>query len=181
VDFDWKGLVKSIAPTIGTALGGPLGGVAGLALTKALGISDESAKDDTAMAAAVQGASPDQLLSLKKADQDFALQMQKLGFQNIEALEAIAAGDRANARDREIKTQDWVPKALGIAITFGFFGLLYYLMKYDVPKDNKDVLNIMLGSLGSAWMGVVTYYFGSSAGSARKTELMATSPSGPKG
>ena len=179
--FDWKGLVKSIAPTIGTALGGPLGGVAGLALTKALGLSDDSVKDETAMAAAVQGASPDQLMSLKKADQDFAVQMQKLGFQNIEALEAIAAGDRANARDREIKTQDWTPKALGIAITLGFFGLLYYLMRHEPPTGSRDILNIMLGSLGSAWIGVVSYYFGSSAGSARKTELMATSVSGPKG
>ena len=115
--FDWKSLVKSIAPSIGTALGGPLGGIAGLALTKALGISETSAKDDGAIAAAIQGASPDQLLNLKKADQDFALQMQKLGFEDIEALEAIAAGDRANARDREVKTQDWVPKALAVSIS----------------------------------------------------------------
>jgi hypothetical protein len=181
MDFDWKALVKSIAPTIGTALGGPLGGVAGLALTKALGISDDSAKDDAVMATAIQGANPEQLLTLKKADQDFALQMQKLGFQNIEALEAIAAGDRANAREREIKTQDWTPKALGIAITLGFFGLLYFLLRHEPPAGSRDILNIMLGSLGSAWIGVVSYYFGSSAGSARKTELMATSPSGPKG
>jgi hypothetical protein len=171
--FDWKALVKSIAPTIGTALGGPLGGVAGLALTKALGVSDDTAKDENAMAAAVQGASPDQLLALKKADQDFAVQMQKLGFENIEALENIAAGDRANAREREIKTRDWTPKALAISITLGFFGMLYYLLRHEPPAGSRDILNIMLGSLGSAWIGVVTYYFGSSAGSARKTEIMA--------
>lgn len=173
MSFDWRALVKSIAPTIGTALGGPLGGVAGLALAKVLGVPETGpGVDDSALAAAVQGASPDQLLALKKADQDFALQMQKLGFDNLEALEAIAAGDRANARDREIKTQDWTPKALAIAITAGFFGLLGYLCKFEPPPGSRDILNIMLGSLGAAWLGVVTYYFGSSAGSARKDELM---------
>lgn len=178
MSFDWKALVKSIAPAIGTALGGPLGGIAGLALTKALGMPDGAAKDENTLAAAIQGASPDQLLALKKADQDFAVQMQKLGFENVEALEAIAAGDRANAREREIKTQDWTPKVLGLAITLGFFGLLYYLLRREPPAGSRDILNIMLGSLGSAWIGVVTYYFGSSAGSARKTELMSAKSQG---
>ena len=171
--FDWRSLVKSIAPTLGTALGGPLGGIAGLALAKVLGVPEESAHDDSALAAAVQGATPDQLLALKKADQDFAVKMQELGFKNLEALESIAAGDRASARDREVKTQDWMPKMLGCLITLGFFGLLYWMMRHEVPASNKDMLNILLGSLGSAWIGVVTYYFGSSAGSARKTELTA--------
>jgi hypothetical protein len=171
--FDWKALVKSIAPSIGTALGGPLGGIAGVALSKALGLPEDSIKDETTLAAAVQGASPDQLMALKKADQDFALQMQKLGFENVEALEGIAAGDRASARDREIKTGDWTPKVLGLIITIGFFGLLMYLLHREPPAGSRDVLNLMLGSLGSAWIGVVTYYFGSSAGSARKTELMS--------
>lgn len=179
MSFDWKGLVKSIAPTIGTALGGPLGGIAGVALTKALGLGDAAAKDESALAAAVQGASPDQLLQLKQADQEFALQMQKLGFENLEALEAIAAGDRANAREREIKTQDWTPKVLGLAITLGFFGLLYFLLRHEPPAGSRDILNIMLGSLGSAWIGVVTYYFGSSAGSARKTELLSAATAKP--
>jgi hypothetical protein len=170
--FDWRALVKSIAPTIGTALGGPLGGVAGLALAKVLGVPDASAGDDSALAAAVQGANPEQLLALKKADQDFALQMQKLGFENLQALEAIAAGDRASAREREIKTADWTPKVLGMAITLGFFGLLFWLMRHEVPAASKDILNVMLGSLGTAWISVVTYYFGSSAGSARKDEIL---------
>lgn len=173
MSFDWKGLVKSIAPTIGTALGGPLGGVAGLALTKVLGLDEASARDEKVLEAAIQGASPEQLMGLKTADQDFALQMQKLGFENIQALEAIQAEDRASARDREVKVQDWTPKALGISITLGFFGLLSYLMRFEPPAGSRDILNIMLGSLGSAWIGVVSYYFGSSAGSARKTELMS--------
>ena len=174
--FDWRALVKSIAPTIGTALGGPLGGVAGLALAKVLGVPDSSGGDDSALAAAVQGATPDQLLALKKADQDFALQMQELGFKNLEALEATAAGDRASARDREVKTQDWMPKALGLFITLGFFGMLYWMMRHDVPNGNKDMLNIMLGAFAAAWTSVVGFYFGSSAGSERKTELLG----GPK-
>jgi len=169
--FDWKNLVKSIAPTIGTALGGPLWGMAGLALAKVLGVPDESAHDDTTLAEAVQGASPDQLLALKKADQDFALQMQELGFKNIEALESLAAGDRASAREREVVVKDWTPRILAYGVTVGFFGLLSFMLRREVPAGSTDVLNVMVGSLGTAWISIVSYYFGSSAGSARKTEL----------
>ena len=174
MSFDWKTLVKSIAPTIGTALGGPLGGIAGMALSKSLGLPESTGADEKSLETALQGANPDQLLALKTADQAFALQMQKLGFENLQAIEAIQAGDRSNARDREVKLQDWTPKALGIAITLGFFALLVLLMRREPPSGSRDILNIMLGSLGSAWIGVVSYYFGSSAGSARKTELMST-------
>ena len=173
--FDWKGVVKSIAPTIGTVLGGPLGGMAGLALSKALGMADDAPKDETALAAAIQGATPDQLLALKKAENDFALQMKELGFKDLEALEAIAAGDRASARNLAIQTKDWTPRILAVAITVGFFGLLWFLSRHEVPAGSRDLLNIMLGSLGAAWMGVVTYYFGSSAGSDRKTEILGAS------
>lgn len=170
--FDWKELVKSIAPTIGTTLGGPLGGLAGLALSRALGLGDKDPKDETALAAAIQGAGPDQLLAIKRAEQDFRVAMAKLGFENVAQIEALAAGDRANAREREIRTGDWTPKALAVGITVGFFGLLAYLMKREPPAGSRDILNIMLGSLGSAWIGVVTYFFGSSAGSDRKTEIL---------
>jgi hypothetical protein len=141
-------------------------------LAKVLGVSDDRAGDDTALAAAVQGATPDQLFALKKADEDFQLQMTKLGFENTAALEALAAGDRASARGREVSVKDWTPRILAYFITAGFFGMLYWMMRHEIPATNKDMLLILLGSLGTAWIGVVTYYFGSSSGQDKATDLL---------
>lgn len=69
-----------------------------------------------------------------------------------------------------------IPAALSILITVGFFvvllGVLSGWLKID---DNQSVL-ILLGSLGAAWAAVVNYWFGSTAGSSRKTEIIAASP-----
>lgn len=168
MSFDWKSIVKSIAPMLGTALGGPLGGIAGVALGKALGTADN--EPDT-LAAAMQTATADQFAAIQKAEQEFKLQTTQLGFKNIVDLEQIAANDRDSARKREMTIKDRMPMILGIGVSIGFFGLLFFMMKYDIPPANKDILNIMLGSLGASFTGIVSYYFGSSAGSARKDEM----------
>lgn len=58
-------------------------------------------------------------------------------------------------------------------VTCGFFGLLFSLLRWAPPKQNEALLNITLGSLGTAWVAIVSYYFGSSAGSDRKNEIIA--------
>ncbi len=92
-------------------------------------------------------------------------------------LEGLIFKDMADARNREvvISTSDKAPlinkitlPVLAAFITFGFFGLLAYMCKWEVPPSNKDIINIMIGSLGTAWIGVVSYYFGSSSGSKDK-------------
>jgi len=86
--------------------------------------------------------------------------------------EKIAADDRASARNLEASTHDWVPGTLMMLLTGGFFGLIAYLASHDVPVGNRDLLNIMLGSLGTAWTGGVTYYYGSSVGAAVKDKAI---------
>jgi hypothetical protein len=59
-------------------------------------------------------------------------------------------------------------------ITIGFFTVLILLIFIKIPEGNESMLNIGLGSLITSFSGgVVGYFFGSSQGSANKTEIMA--------
>lgn len=104
-----------------------------------------------------------------------------VGSQAETQLEAYL-GDVKDARNREIQiaTSEKAPlfnkvisPALATGVTLGFFGILFYMLMKDVPKSNEQVLNIMLGSLGTAWIGIIFYYFGSSAGSAAKEQTIS--------
>lgn len=63
---------------------------------------------------------------------------------------------------------------LVVTTTLGFFTLVIMLYFKAFPPESKDILNVMLGVVGAAWSGIVGYFFGSSQGSARKTDLLAT-------
>ena len=166
-------LLKTVAPWIGTALAGPLGGMAATAAANALGLSDKTAD---ALKAALTGATPEQMLALKRADQDFAIQMQSLGFKQISDLEAIAAGDRKDARELMKTTRSWVPAALSGGVTVGYFAILIGLMSGKLAVEDSQAMLLMLGSLTTAWGVVMAFWFGTTADSGRKTELLAQSP-----
>ena len=61
---------------------------------------------------------------------------------------------------------------LGTLITIGFFILLLSLVYSTIPTENKDLLNLVVGSLIGSFSTIVGYYFGSSKGSADKNELL---------
>lgn len=170
--MDWRNLVSTVAPWIGAALGGPLGAAGVTAVADALGLSD---KTEASIKQALSGVTPEQMLMLKQAGQDFALRMQEIGFANLKDMEQIAATDRDSARKREMEVKDNTPKILAYAITLGFFGTLTALLTGVFPEGGKDVVYIMLGTLGTSWGGVINYYFGSTNGSSEKTKLLAQS------
>jgi hypothetical protein len=171
-------VLGKLAPTIAAAAGGPLAGTAVSAIEGVFGLNKGTAdlttrQDD--VAAAIAGATPDQLLALKKADNDFLVQMQELEFKDAEAIAALNVQDRSSARSREVSTKDLTPRFLAGGVTLGFFTVLLYMLTHDVPATTQTTLNLMLGSLGTAWIGIINYYFGSSSGSAAKTALLAKS------
>jgi hypothetical protein len=69
-----KGIVGAVAPNLGTALGGPLGGAAMTMLSQALGCDN----NERALQRAVQAATPEQLAEIKKAELDFEARMKEL-------------------------------------------------------------------------------------------------------
>ena len=159
-------LLGQIAPTIATALGGPLAGIAVKTLSSVLFGHENGTEEEISVAMAA--ATPDQLAALKKIDADFKAHMKELDID----LERIAAGDRDSARQMQSATKDWVPKVLAVVITFGFFGILIWMLLNGMPKTGTEALLMMLGALGTAWTGVVNFYYGSSAGSKAKTDAL---------
>jgi dolichol kinase len=61
---------------------------------------------------------------------------------------------------------------LGSLIVIGFFGLLYLLIRFSIPTENINMLNIVVGALIGSFTTVVGYFFGSSKGSSEKTQLL---------
>jgi hypothetical protein len=159
-------LLAQVAPSIATALGGPLAGVAVKTLSSALFGHEEGTQDQ--LFEALSSAGPEQLAAIKKIDADFKVQMKSLDID----LERISAGDRDSARQMQRDTKDWVPKVLAIVIMFGFFGILIWMLLNGMPKTGTEALLMMLGALGTAWTGVVNFYYGSSAGSKAKTDAL---------
>lgn len=163
-------VLKTVAPWIASAMGSPLAGMAVGVIADTLGLSD---KTEATIKQAIAGATPEQMLALKNADQDFAIKMRELGINEVKDLEALAVQDRDSARKREAAIGDKTTRNLAYAITVGFFGTLIALMFAPIPEGSKEVMYVMLGSLGTAWAAVNAYYFGSTRGSAMKTELIA--------
>ena len=170
-DFDWKSFVRKVAPFLGTALGGPLGGAAASALAGALGGDPTNATPDQ-LAKLVTNVTPEQLLALKKAETDFAAKMQELGFQHETDLVDAEVKDRDSARNREVQVKDATPAVGFYLISLGFFGILTFLLLRPVPDANKAVLFTMLGSLGTAWLAAVYYYYGKSSSDPIKDHML---------
>lgn len=164
--FDWKGIIKTVAPALATALGGPLAGMATTAVSQALlGKPDAT---ETEIATAVTGATPEMLAKVRAADQQFVEDMKKLDID----LEKIAAEDRNSAREREKVVKDHTPATIALASFIGFFAVLAVLVFRDIPANANNAIMIMLGALGGIVTSITAYYFGSSASSAAKSKTL---------
>lgn len=154
--------IEQLAPTIASCLGGPLAGMAVEAISKAIGV-DPSAVQDTINSGKLTA---EQIASIQQAEIALKAKAQEM---NLD-FEQLAVQDRKSARDMQVTTKSWIPPLLAIIITLGFFGILAGMMTGRVTSS--EALMIMLGSLGTAWTGIIAFYFGSSASSQNKDQLL---------
>lgn len=162
------GVLRAIAPTLLEALPIPgIGGMARAAITGIFGLEEGSTDKEIGMA--LKHATPEQLLALKKTDQDFKIKIKELDID----LEEIHQADRDSARKMQVDTKSLIPGFLALVIFFGFFSLLACLIYIPIPKDAVSILEIMIGSLSTMVIMIVTFYFGSSKGSQDKTRILS--------
>lgn len=157
--------LMKVAPTVASALFGPLGAVAAPIIADLLGMDDKSV-DSVKDAITKNQLSGEQIAALKKSEIELQVKEKELGIRFVE----IEAADRASARDMQVAVKSKIPGGLAILVTVGFFGILSYMLTGDYKPS--DALLVMLGSLGTAWTSIVSFYFGSSHGSSQKNDLI---------
>lgn len=165
-----KSIISEIAPTIGTALGGPLGGLAVNELIKLFGLAPNANEKDIEKAVL---AGPEALLKLKEFEMQFKQHLLDVGID----LEKMDAADRMSARDREVQLaragrKDYTTTVLGSCTVLGWLIIQFYLFTHLIPSEMREIIMRSLGTLDAALGMVFTYYFGSSRSSAQKDEII---------
>lgn len=168
MDFTW---LKTLAPTVATALGGPLAGIAVKAIGSAFGMSEPTM--ESVEKVLKQGMlAPEDLMRLQAAE----FELQKIEKEQKFKFAELEAADRRSARDMQIQTRSPVPALLSIGVTMGYFGILGTMLAGMVKPEDSQALLLMLGSLSTAWGMVMSFWFGTTRSSEVKTDIIARAP-----
>ena len=147
-----KDLVGAVAPTLGTALGGPMGGIAASMISETLGVPNTA----KSIEAAIRNASPSQMLELKNLEKDFESKMKELEV-DIFALEA-----QEKESARKYFSKDWTAKIIGIATIGGFLAYIFLVTLRPPEESSEALINLVLGYLGGLTSAIISFYFGAS-------------------
>ena len=176
--MDWSkvaGLVKTAAPLLGTCIGGPIGTLAGGAVSliaSAFGVED--AESPEAMYEAIK-ADPQAIVKLKEIELNNKVELGKIALQIDQAYLADTQNARKAQTDREKATgkKDINLYVLAWTIVAGFFSLTGVLTFVKLPTDSTGVVFLLFGALVAGFTQIVNYFFGSSKSSSDKTKMLA--------
>ena len=160
-----KKVVAVVAPSLGAALGGPLGGLAGQILG---GLVSGGKVADLEEAILTQ--KPETLLALKKLEQDYLLKLEELGVEQYKA----EASDRSSARDLA-KVNMRPQMMLSLLFIGGYFIILsaFFVGRIEISPELKEPFLILLGVITANVPSIMQFWFGTSSGSQRKTDILA--------
>ena len=160
-----KSLFMKLAPVAATLIGGPAAGLIVGKITSVLGLPETASSDDIEVA--LGNATPAIQAKIKNLDHAYKLELAKNGIK----LEELAVADRDSARNREINVSSLMPRVLSTLIIGGLIYVSYLVLSGQVPADNVYA-GIIIGAVITKAEAVVSYYFGSSQGSADKNKII---------
>lgn len=164
--MNWLETLKALAPTVASALGGPLAGAAVSALGSIFGV-EQPTQETIARLFKDGQLSADNLAEIRKLELKYQNDERERGFRYSE----LEFKNTADARDMQKQTRSYFPATLSTFVTIGFFGILITMLVYEY-KPTEPLL-IMLGALGAAFGAVVNFWLGSSHGSQNKDAMLA--------
>ena len=161
----WKSILKTVAPILGTAIGGPFGGMASDFLLDAFSDDDEVNTEEE-LQAKILKANPETLLKLKTINANFETKMKELGLKEKD----LEAKDRADARAMGIKTTLLPQMIISTIFVLAFSVILYtvFTESIEMTETQKTMTTYLLGILSAGMIQVMNFWFGSSSGSKEK-------------
>lgn len=160
----WKDILKKVAPLIGASLGGPFGGMATKFLAeKFLGNSEATEED---LEKAILAATPQKLVELKKINDEYKLEMKKLGIREQE----LHHEDKKSARSL-FKLNIWPQIILSGLFIIGYFVILGMILggTIIIEESIRPLIFILIGIITGEVPRIMAFWFGSSMGSKEKT------------
>lgn len=177
--FDWKKFVGGIAPTLGTALGGPLAGMAVKVIAEQVLGKPEATEDEVATALASGQLTGEQIVALRGADKAFEIRMKELDIDVMkvnQSTELAYIADTDNARKTFGQNENVF--VLGVCIIIGFAVLMgltligcfllmtgYFTFDPQIAVFCSGLIGTVVGYVAANAQQVVSYFFGSSKGS----------------
>lgn len=158
---DWKDIIKTVAPLVGNALGGPMGGMATKFIAGQL-LGDENAPQEQ-LEQFIVNAGPDQMLKIKELDNAYKLELERIGLQ-----------DRSSARNLAQVTSIKPQVILSALYVSGYFVVLGLILTGSllIPDQMMTIVNVLIGVLTASVTQIMNFWFGSSSGSKEKTGLI---------
>ena len=167
--------LKTAFPFIHAAasLGGPVAVMAADMVGKALGADKKVDPTPEGIAQAVQdaGFTPEQRAALLQTEAQVQLEMEKLKLGDLETVQKMANDDRASARNMQVQTRSWTAPVIAGTFVVGFFVVVGLKIGHVFAPD--QTINDLITTMRDGLMLILAYYFGSSIGSDRKTDLLA--------
>lgn len=82
--------------------------------------------------------------------------------------------ERKHHKKRNIDMMEsWIAKFIAVITIVTFYGYIAMVTFYPFEnKLNMEFVNLAMGWIGGVATAVITFYFGSSSGSAEKTEML---------
>lgn len=169
-------LALSIAPEIGRWLFGTSGEATADAVVSA--VQAVTGTNDAAVSAQMLSANPEAAASLRVKLAEIAAGREKAMRDADAVVLASQLADVANARAQTVSLASsksavqWAPPIVSAVVLITFGSMMVLAFTRALPAGSETLLNMLLGSLAAMTTSVVSYWVGSSAGSASKTEML---------
>lgn len=167
--MSWLDTIKVIAPTVATALGSPLAGAAILAIGELFGMKEptQGKIKDLIESGNLTG---EMVVQMKELELRYKNEELERGFKYAE----LEFKDVDSARGREIAVKDHTNQILAYIVVIAFISTAVAVLG-GYAKVESVLAGTIIGYVSAKCEQVLSYYFGSSKSSARKTEIIAQS------